>query len=202
MSNKDMPFEPSTGPAGDYDYVIRIIQYLDLHFGIRFFISSRDFDVLYRWWEKRIPQAVIRDSLARVVARRRAHDKKIASFSVFSNEVRRNYQSFLALDIGRERSGPENEYAEIDHFLAAFPAALGFAKDDFAVLFAGRRRKEETDPGPLEEKLLAHFQGDSELNARTAWFLGNLSPQLRRPEIERRYRLNYLYGKFAVPAFD
>ncbi len=59
----------------DFDYIIRIIQFLDLHHGIRFFISSKDFDILYRWWEKRIPAAVIRESLDRVVERSRFAEK-------------------------------------------------------------------------------------------------------------------------------
>ena len=53
-----------------------------------------------------------------------------------------------------------------------------------------------------QEKLLAHFSADPELNAKSAWFLQNLSPHLRQPEIERKYRLNYLAGKFAIPALD
>ena len=59
----------------DYDYIIKVIQYLDRQFAIRFFISSKDFDVLYRWWEKRIPFAVVSEALRRVVERRSAEKK-------------------------------------------------------------------------------------------------------------------------------
>jgi len=186
----------------DFDYIIRIIQYLDQRYHIRFFISSRDFDILYRWWEKRIPAAVIREALDRVVERSRARQKTIAHFTAFSNEVRRNYQSFLDLNIGRERADTADEHGEIQRFLTKFPPELEFMRGDFESLFSLLRAGGTADAGPLEEKLLAHFVGDNELNAKCAWFLQNLSSQLRRPEIERKYRLNYLLGKFAVPAFE
>ncbi len=190
-------------PVGkDFDYIIRIIQYLDQRYGIRFFISSSDFDLLYRWWEKRIPDAVIRESLDRVVERRRSRSKPLAHFAAFSNEVRRNYQSFLNMSIGRERSENGDEHAEIRNFLAQYPPALEFMRSDFETLFSRRLQGGPIDPRPLQEKLLAHFMNDNELNAKSAWFLQNLSPHLRRPEIEQKYRLNYLLGKFAVPAFD
>ncbi len=186
----------------DFDYIIRIIQYLDQRHGIRFFISSKDFDVLYRWWEKRIPAAVIRESLDRVVARSQARQRPPVHFTAFSNEVRKNYQSFLDLSIGRERSEPADEHAEIRNFLAKFPPDLAFMRSDFETLFSRLLQDEEIDPQALHEKLLGHFLNDGELNAKSAWFLQNLSPHLRRPEIERKYRLNYLLGKFAIPTLD
>jgi hypothetical protein len=188
--------------SGDYDYIIRIIQYLDLHFGIRFFISSKDFDLLYHWWEKRVPAAVVQESLDRVVARSRSRGKPIAHFVVFSNEVRRNYQSFLSRGIGSVRAEPTDAHADIREFFVKFPPELEFVKSDFEALFASTLQGGNADAGTLQEKLLDHFQNDGELNAKTAWFLKNLSPPLRRPEIERKYRLNYLFGKFAIPALD
>jgi len=188
--------------GGDYDYIIRVIAYLDRRHGIHFFIDSRDFDVLYRWWEKGIPDAVIRDSLDRVVERNRRRQKPLARFSAFSYEVRKNYQSFLSLDIGGERPEPADAYAGLGDFLAKLPAALEFLRADFVDCFQRLRQKEAPFPGPLEEKLLARFQDDGELNAKTDWFLKNLAPALRRPEIERRYRLNYLMGKFGIPSLD
>jgi hypothetical protein len=204
----------------DYDYIIKVIQYLDRQFGIRFFINSKDFDVLYRWWEKRIPYAVVSESLRQVVERRLLKNKPITSFSVFSREVRLNYQSFLNLDVGRERSDRQEEHAEIKFFLKQFPEALDFLKSDFARLGAeyiqnsaalrgqtdqfrqDRRKIGAADAGPVYEKLLLHFQNDAELNAKCKWFLKNLAPDLRRPEIEKKYRLNYLLHKFAIPSFD
>jgi hypothetical protein len=192
----------SGSAASDYDYIIRIIQYLDQRHGIHFFINSRDFDVLYRWWEKRIPEPLIREALDRVVERCRRLKKPLGRFSVFSSEVRRDYRSFLSLDIGSQRSEPGDEHAEIRNFLAQFPPPLEFMKEDFAGLFAKVMRGEAHDPGPLQEKLLAHFREDNELNAKTAWFLKNIAPAMRKPDIERKYRLNYLAGRFAIPPLE
>lgn len=184
----------------DYDYIIKIIQYLDRQFGIRFFISSKDFDVLYRWWEKRIPFLIINESLRRVVECRLLKKKPVTSFSAFSHEVRLDYQSFLSLNVGRERIEPRDEPDEIKVFFTKFPAALNFLKNDFARLAA--ERMQNGAAGPVYEKLLLHFQNDAELNAKCAWFLKNLALPLRSLEIEKKYRLNYLLHKFAIPSFD
>lgn len=188
--------------AGDHDYVIRVIQYLDARHHIRFFITSKDFDVLYRWWEKGIPQAVIREAIDRVVERGRRRQRPPARFSSFGYEVRKGYQSFLSLEAGGRRPEPQDPFAAVDRFLAQLPPGLEFAAADLSALFAARRRGEAGGSAPLEEKLLERFRDDGELNAKTDWFLRNLAPALRRPEIERRYRLNYLWGKFGIPSID
>jgi hypothetical protein len=178
-----------TAANDDYDYIIRIIQFLDRQFAIRFFVSSKDFDVLYRWWEKRIPFTVVSAALSRVVERRLLRNKPVASFSVFSRDVRLDYQSFLSLNIGRERTEKQGERNEIETFLNNFPEALDFLKADFALLDAERLKNNTVDAGPVHEKLLRHF-------------LKNLALDLRRPEIEKKYRLNYLLHKFSIPSFD
>ena len=111
----------------DFDYIIKIIQYLDRQFAIRFFISSKDFDVLYRWWEKRIPFAVVSESLRRVVERRLAKGRTVTSFSVFSRDVRLDYQSFMTLTVGSERSErseTRDEHNEIKVIFKPFPGTL------------------------------------------------------------------------------
>ncbi|HOW44666.1 MAG TPA: hypothetical protein PK919_05795 [Candidatus Aminicenantes bacterium] len=188
--------------TGDHDYIVRVIQYLDARHHIRFFITSKDFDVLYRWWEKGIPQKVIREAIDRVVERGRRRQRPPARFSAFGYEVRKGYQSFLSLGTGAGRPEPMNPFAAVDRFLALVPPELEFAAAELAALFAAKRRGEAGDAAVLEEKLLAHFRDDGELNAKTGWFLKNLAPALRRPEIERRYRLNYLWGKFGIPSID
>jgi hypothetical protein len=95
-----------------------------------------------------------------------------------------------------------NEDGEIKTFLSKFPAALDFIKADFARLGAERMQNNQVLPGPVYEKLLTHFQNDVELNAKCECFMKNLAPQLRRPEIEKKYRLNYLLHKFAIPEFE
>ena len=116
--------------------------------------------------------------------------------------MRLDYQSFLSLNVGRERSEPQDEHDEIKTFLSKFPEALDFLKNDFVRLGAEYMQNGTADAGPVYEKLLRHFQDDAELNAKCEWFLKNLAPDLRRPEIEKKYRLNYLLHKFAIPSFD
>jgi hypothetical protein len=188
--------------SGDYGFIIRVLQHLDLHHHVRFFIGSRDFDILYRWWEKRIPEALVREALDRVVERRRRLGKPLDRMSVFSGEVRRRYQSFLTLAVGRQREEPGEEPDAFAAFLASFPPALEFLRGDVEAYARERRQGSAPDPEPLREKLLARFRDDGELNAKAAWFLRNLAPPLRRPEIERTYRLNFLLGKFGIPALD
>jgi hypothetical protein len=186
----------------DYDYIIRLIQYLDRRHGIRFFIGSRDFDVLYRWWEKRVPEALVRECIDRVVERFLRRQRPLTRFSSLSTEVRRGYEAFLALAVGGERPEPVDEHAAMKSFMAALPVELEFARNDLAAVFQRLQEGMAPEAGALEEKLLARFAADGELNAKTAWFLNNLAPPLRRPEIERRYRLNYLMGKFAMPPLE
>ena len=188
--------------GNDHDYIVRVIQYLDERHHIRFFITSKDFDVLYRWWEKGIPPAVIREAVDRVVERGRRRQRPPARFSAFAYEVRKGYQSFLSLGAGASRPEPQDPFAAVDRFLALLPPELEFASAEIATLFAAQRRGEAVDAAALEEKLLERFRDDSELNAKAGWFLKNLAPALRRPEIERRYRLNYLWGKFGIPPLD
>lgn len=194
---------PGREEAGnDHDFIIRVIQYLDARHGIRFFINSKDFDVLYHWWEKGIPQPVLRDAIDRVVERGRRRLNPPARFSAFRYEVRKGYQSFLSLQAGGQRPEPVDPSASAARFLAKLPPELEFAREELAGFFAARLRGETSDAGPLEEKLMERFRDDGELNAKAAWFLKNLAPALRRPEIERRYRLNYLWGKFGIPRLE
>ncbi|MBN2346989.1 MAG: hypothetical protein JXO51_11435 [Candidatus Aminicenantes bacterium] len=189
-------------PGGDFAYIVRIIQYLDQRHHLRFFIGSRDFDILYRWWEKRIPQALVRESLDRVVERRRRLRLPIDRFSVFSHEVRRSHRSFMILDIGRRGPEAPGERAVIERFLDRFPAELLPLRSEFEAFFRRRLNGEAADARLLEEALLSLFEADAELNAKTAWFLDNLAPRLRRPQIERTYRLNYLMNKFGFPPLE
>jgi AcrR family transcriptional regulator len=190
------------GAGDDYGYIIRLIQYLDRRHGIRFFIGSRDFDVLYHWWEKRVPEALVREGIDRVVERFRRRGRPLTRFSSFSTEVRRGYEAFLSLAVGGERPEPADEHASLKAFMAALPAELEFARNDLAAVFQRLQEGKPPDAGPLEEKLLSRFAADDELNAKCAWFLNNLAPPLRRPEIERRYRLNFLMGRYGIPPLE
>lgn len=196
----------SSESPGDYDFVIKIIQFLENHYGITFFITTKDFDALYNWWEKRIPIGLIKESIAKVVERWDAKNKEIYSFSNFTYEVRKNFKAFLQLNVGIETGEKEtaeagNECEEIENFFNNYPDELAELKADFETIFQQLKNKESFNLDRLYQKMLDLFKEDSELNLKTSVFVRSLSPELRKPEIIQRYRLNYLINKFNIPDF-
>jgi hypothetical protein len=193
----------------DYDYVVRIVQYLDNKHGISFFITPKDFDTLYRWWEKRIPIRIVKDSITAVVERWQDKNRTISRFSSFKYEVRKNFEAFLQLSVGGETDGnketsvePETPLTEMETFLENFPEPLNELKGEFEALHTCMKNNEPVEPTVLYEKLTVMFTDDGELNLKTELFIKNLAPELRKPEIEQRYRLNYLINKFRIPDFE
>ena len=195
----------------DKDFVIEIIQYLQNKYEIIFFITPRDFDVLYNWWEKRIPPRIVKESILNVVDRWKERGKVIDSFANFSYEVRKNFKAFLQLSVGSEKSEDETQspeekdpFAEINHFFNNYPLQLTSLKDAFHYIFQKTKNNESIDDEltRIHETLVNLFKDDNELNLKVSIFLDNLSPALRKPEIEQRYRLNYLINKFNIPDFD
>jgi hypothetical protein len=193
----------------DQDYVITIIQYLDFSHNISFFITTKDFDCLYNWWQKRIPLKVIRESISVVVKRWQAKNQTIKGFSSFKYQVRKGFESFMQLSVGSESTknaesnAPGNqEVDEVELFMNHFPVPLEPLREEFALLYQLLKKDEPVDSEPLYCKLTALFAEDEELKLKTTAFLKNLAPQLRKPEIAERYRLNYLLGKFHIPDFE
>ena len=187
----------------DYDFIIKIIQFLESKFGISFFITTMDFDVLYLWWEKRIPFKIIEESISNVTIRWNLRKRKIYSFSNFSYEVRKNYKGFLELNVSVERKeDKKEEYDKIEKFFDNYPEELIKLKKEFEDIHKKFKNKENIDIDNIKEKLLNLFKHNKELELRTQIFLKNLSPELRKPEIEKRYRINYLLNKFKIPDFD
>ena len=187
----------------DYDFIIKIIQFLESKFGISFFITTMDFDVLYLWWEKRIPFKIIEESISNVINRWNLRKRKIYSFSNFSYEVRKNYKGFLELNVSVERNeDKKEEYDKIEKFFNNYPEELIRLKKEFEDIHEKFKNKGNIDIDNIKEKLLNLFKHNKELDLRTEIFLKNLSPELRKPEIEKRYRINYLLNKFKIPDFD
>ena len=191
------------------DFIVRIIQYLEYKHGIALFVTPKDFDALYNWWEKRIPLKIIKAAITNVVERWQEKEKNIYSFSNFRYEVRKNFKAFLQLNVGSETGNPETgkeeekgELAEIENFFNNYPQELNELREDFEDLYRQLKNKESVEPEPVHRKLSDLFKGDKELNLKARVFLRNLSPELRKPEIEHRYRLNYLLNKFNIPDFD
>ncbi len=191
------------------DFVIKVIQYLENSFGITFFITTKDFDVLYRWYEKRIPIHIVKESISNVVERWTQKNKKIYSFSNFYYEVKKSFTTFLQLSVGRETEGeasePEtaaNRYAEIENFFKNYPDDLITLKGEFERIFQQLKNKENVDLDPVYKKLVDLFKEDEALNLKVTVFIRSLAPELRKPEIKNRYRLNYLLNKYNIPDFE
>jgi hypothetical protein len=194
----------------DKDYVIKIIQYLQFRHGIFFFITCKDFDALYNWWHKRIPLHIIRESITSVVERWRGKNKKIHSFSNFRYDVRKNFKNFLQLQVGSATGNQDiytakeekGEFQEIEHFFNHYPQDLNELREEFETIFRQLKNQESVKLKDVYQKLTDLFKDNNELNLKTSIFLKNLSPELRKPEIEQKYRLNYLLNKFNIPDFD
>ncbi len=187
----------------DYDFIIKIIQFLESKFGISFFITTMDFDTLYKWWEKRIPFKIIEESISNVINRWNLKKRKIYSFSNFSYEVRKNYKGFLELNVSvGKREEEKEEYDKIEKFFNNYPQELKELKKEFEDIHKMYKNKENIDINNIKEKLLSLFKENNELNLKTQIFLRSLAPALRKPEIEKRYRINYLLNKFKIPDFD
>lgn len=192
---------------GGYNFVIKVIQYLENTFGIHFFITTKDFDVLYRWYEKRIPIDVVKESISNVVERWIRKNKKIFSFSNFYYEVKKNFKAFLQLNVGAEGEEPQfdsnvNKYVEIENFFKNYPADLIALKEEFQKISQRIKNNESVEMAPIYEKLVDLFKGYEELCLKVTIFSRSLAPELRKPEIENRYRLNYLVNKYNIPDFE
>jgi hypothetical protein len=195
----------------DKDFVIEIIQHLQNKYDIIFFITPRDFDVLYNWWEKRIPPRIVKESIIKVVDRWKEKGKTITGFANFSYEVKKNFKAFLQLSVGSEISENETQtpeekdpFEEINHFFNNYPLQLTPLKEAFHNIYRKVKKNENVDVEltRTHETLVNLFKDDNELNLKVRIFLDNLSPVLRKPEIEQRYRLNYLINKFNIPDFN
>ena len=102
----------------------------------------------------------------------------------------------LSLRVGEHRPEIDQEPQRdlVADFLAHFPEGFVPLKDDFESYY-----KTKTGGTALIEKLLALFAGNDEHEAKAAFFLQNLKPIQRTPENERKYRFNYITGKYNVP---
>jgi len=191
--------------------VIEIIQYLQNKYEIIFFITPKDFDVLYRWWEKRIPLRIVKESITNVVERWQEKGKIITGFANFRYEVKKVFQAFIQLSVGSEKSEDETQTPEendplagINHFFYNYPLQLTPLKKEFHDIYQKIKDHESVavELTRIHETLVNLFKDDNELNLKVNIFLDNLSPVLRKPEIEQRYRLNYLVNKFNIPDFQ
>ncbi len=189
--------------AADQDYIFEVIDYLLNNHNINFFITSKDFDVLYGWWEKRVPQVLIKKSIDKVCKRRESRGKQIDSFMNFSYEVRKNLSYKLDLNINTawvdKTSCPDDKH---ERFFENFPEGIKELEDEFRML---KDATEENIAGMLKniyDRLISKYKDDDEMNIKTEIFMGNLPSPMRKPEIVLKFKINYLNRRFNIPDFE
>jgi len=120
--------------------------------------------------------------------------------SHFDNYLNQNPEDFkkkCGNQIGAYRQEPE-DVDLVAKFMDKFPEELEPLRKEFEEATIG----EPCFWKIFCEKLVELFKDDESLNSKTVWFLKNLDAKLRTPEIESKYRLNYLLSKYGIPEVD
>lgn len=99
-----------------------------------------------------------------------------------------------SLSIGAPRPEPSEPVDEVAAFLERFPEDLQPLRADIERYFETRAGRDA-----LIDKLLSLFAGNDEHEAKVQHFLKTLAPQLRTSETERRYRVNWIIGRYGIP---
>lgn len=103
-----------------------------------------------------------------------------------------------SLYVGAQRPEPAREERDpIEVFLEKFPAELEPIRKDFE-----RFRETRKGATEIEEKLLELFKDNQEVGSKEAFFAKSIAKGLRTPETLRRYRINYIRGKFGLPELE
>lgn len=187
----------------DYEYIIRIIDYLNSEFNISFFITSKDFDVLYKWWEKNIPFSIVKRSISNVYKRWKRNNKSIYGFSNFSYEVGKNFKISMELNINVETDIElRSIYDEVEEFMKNFPSDLLKLKKRFEEAVEYEKNGSRFDFSKLYDEMILLFENDNELEIRKKIFLKNIMPGLRNPELEKKFEINYLKKRYRIPDFE
>jgi hypothetical protein len=154
-------------------YIVSVIELLQREFNLYFVVSPRDFDILYRWFEKRIPLDLIRGCVTDVQERRARQGKTLDRVGDLAYAVRKAFGqhqdrsvgahgTFVpALDVGAQRA------AFFDH-----------PPPDIETLVS--RFSEGLMPQPplreavleFHRELLLQFEHDEELERRSTLFCG------------------------------
>lgn len=128
-----------------------------------------------------------------MVGKNKMKDWRAAIRTWTHSEFNNNHSS---LNIGAPRSEPE-DIDPWEKWMAKIPAALEPLAVDFEALRHGK-----ASVMVLEEKLLGLFADDQELKVKQDSFLRTLSKSHLTPATIRRYRLNYIIGKFGIPQLE
>lgn len=195
----------------DYRYLTRIILFVNRRYGMDFFISPRDFDVLMRWREKNIPLPVIREAVRQVVERWKKQGKTIRSFANFNYQVKKEFSRMSDLQLGRRvrevkgaGSGIPGAESELHKYLDRCPQELMDLKPGLERIGERMKNRRLTpeDVDRFYRQLLRRFEEDPDLILQTRKFLTRLAPSFDRKEMERQFKINYLLNRFAIPFLE
>ncbi|MEN8154541.1 MAG: hypothetical protein ABFR75_11025, partial [Acidobacteriota bacterium] len=153
--------------------------------------------------EKKIPSAMIKESIDNVVVRWKKRDKQISGFSNFSYEVRKKYKSRMELNVNLNVSEkPDAGLNRIELFFNNYPPELIELKDEFESIYSNIKNKKKYELNDLYTKLLNIFKDNREIEIKSEIFMKNIAPELRNPEIQKKFRLNFIKNRFKIPDFD
>jgi hypothetical protein len=188
----------------DYDYIIKIIQYLEEKHKISFFINSGDFDTLYGWWIKQIPTYVIYESIDKLVLRWGKRRKPIDGFKRFSYEVRKNFNNLMELKVADTGNNCKNKIEDADdifnNFIELLPDKIQPLKNILSELYNEKlSSKKQEILNNIYNKLLDLHNNDPEIEMKTKKFLMNLNPKIRTRDMEKKYQINYIISKYKFP---
>ncbi len=187
-----------------HDYVLGLIEAASQNFGLRFFITSRDFDRLFRWWEKGIPEKLVLEAIGRVAARKRKKNESLKSFFSCDNEVKKLFAALREAGVGQV-SSPQPQAGmlrdEIGEFFKRPSPELSPFMEKFRLLADAAPDCRSALSRELQEEILRAYENDLELQVQTEMFLRQLAPELQRPDLIRCFKIRFLHKKLGLPGF-
>lgn len=184
-------------------YIVSVLEMMQREFNLYFMVTPRDFDILYRWFEKRIPLTLIRDCVADVTERRQKQGRAIEGVGTLAHTVRTAFSHHQEKSVGAhsEKITAHEPGLKRAEFFSEPPSEI----KEIVLLFQEGLQKSP----PRREAVLAFhqavlekFAGDEELERRSTVFFNHLAPALRSDELLSRYRLNLLISRLGLPDFE
>jgi len=181
----------------DYDYLISIINYLNINYHLNLRVGSKDFDTMYRWWEKNIPIEIVKKSIDILINKNKKNIKSIFSLNY---RVRKEFENFLTFKLGeaKENESQDKKTSKTEEFINNLPEELVELKQSFIEYYETEDNEIKKE---IENKLLDKFSEDNELKLNTEIFLSRISKSLINEELVNRYKINFLINKLGIPNF-
>ncbi len=186
-----------------YGYIVSVIQMLQRKHNLYSIVTPGEFDILYRWWEKRVPLSLIDDCTAAARSKRERQGKKAPEIKDLAHPVRRSFTRYRENTIGclgrTENSAPPENTAE--KFLNNPPTEIADLVGGILAPVSGFPLPEEVVTA-FQKALLERYSDDEELERRTRSFSSHLAPSLQSESLLERYRINLLISRFGIPDLE